>query len=60
MMTFFGTQCLMAQDIIHTVDSKQIEAKVMEVSDDEVSYKMFNNLGGPIFKMAPSKIIKFF
>ena len=50
----------MAQDIIHTVDSKQIEAKVMEVSDDEVSYKMFNNLGGPIFKMAPSKIIKFF
>ena len=58
MITLFGSQGLLAQDIIHTSDSKQIEAKVLEVSDDEVSYKMFNNLDGPIFKMVTSKIIK--
>lgn len=47
-----------AQDIIHTKDGKTIEAKVLEISDDFVSYKMFNNLEGPVFKIASNKVFK--
>ncbi len=47
-----------AQDIIHTKDGKTIEAKVLEISDEFVSYKMFNNLEGPVFKIASNKVFK--
>ena len=45
-MPLFGSHGLLAQDIFHTTDSKQIETKVLEVSDDEVSNKMFNAANG--------------
>ncbi len=47
-----------AQDVIHTRDSKTIEAKVLEINDVGISYKRFDNLEGPTFKMAADKIVK--
>lgn len=49
---------LFAQDIIHTVSAKTIEAKVLEISDTEVTYKLFNNLEGPVFRMSTDKVFK--
>lgn len=46
------------QDIIHTREGKAIEAKVLEISDTSISYKLFNNLEGPTFIMASEKVLK--
>lgn len=47
-----------AQDVIHTKDGRAIKSKVLEISDETVSYKMFDNLEGPVFKMASDLIEK--
>ena len=38
-----------AQDIIITKDKEQIQAKILEVSQDEIKYKKFTYQDGPIF-----------
>lgn len=50
--TLLSASTAAAQDVIHTRDGKMIESKVLEISEESVSYKMFNNLEGPVFKMA--------
>ena len=40
-----------AQDIVVTVDSKSIKAKVLEINDQEIKYKDFENLEGPTYVM---------
>ena len=52
--TFMAT----AQDVIHTKDGRTIESKVLEIGDETVSYKMYDNLEGPVFKMASNLIDK--
>lgn len=47
-----------AQDIIRTKAGKEIAAKVLEISDEEVSYKMYDNQEGPTFRMAADKLYK--
>lgn len=47
-----------AQDIIKTKAGKDISAKVLEVSENEVSYKMYDNQDGPTFKITPDKLFK--
>ena len=47
-----------AQDIIHTVDLRSIEANVLEITDDYVRYKTFDNLEGPDYRMSVSRIIR--
>lgn len=42
---------LFAQDIITKKDGTDIQAKVTEVSQNEVSYKKFSNLEGPTYTM---------
>lgn len=37
----------LAQDLIHTMDGQAIEAKVLQITDQEVRYKTFDNLEGP-------------
>ena len=54
---FIGTNTF-AQDIIRTKVGKDISAKVLEVSDEEVSYKMFDNQEGPTFKISTEKLTK--
>jgi len=47
-----------AQDVIETKDSKLIVAKVLDVSEQEVSYKMFNNQDGPTFHLATEQLLR--
>lgn len=47
---------LWAQDIIITHDSERIDVKVTEVSETDVRYKKADNIEGPTFVIATSKI----
>ncbi len=47
-----------AQDIILMTDSEVIEATVIEINDDQVVYKTYDNPDGPVYKMSASKISK--
>ena len=47
-----------AQDIIHTIDGRSIEAKVLEISDDDILYKTFDNLDGPNYRMSVSRVAR--
>ncbi|MEE3483757.1 MAG: hypothetical protein VZQ98_05475 [Bacteroidales bacterium] len=47
---------LQAKDLIVTTDKESIDAKIIEVSDEEVKYKKLNNLNGPTFVLKTSKI----
>lgn len=47
-----------AQDIIHTLDSSPIEAKVTEITDDAVRYKTFDNLDGPDYVIPTSRVAR--
>ena len=56
LMLFTAAECLMAQDVIVTRESKRIDGKVLEVSDTEVRYKKQNNPDGPVFVIGTGKI----
>ena len=45
-----------AQDIIVTTSSERIDAQITEVSETEVKYKKMDNLTGPTFVIATSKV----
>ena len=47
-----------AQDIILMTDSEVIEATVIEINDDQVVYKAYDNPDGPVYKISASKISK--
>ena len=47
-----------AQDIIHTIDGRSIEAKVLEINDDDILYKTFDNQGGPDYRMSVSRVAR--
>lgn len=47
-----------AQDIIHTYDSAPIKAKVLEIGDDYMCYKTWDNLDGPLYNMSLSRVMK--
>jgi len=58
---FFAGFCIcatstFAQDIIVTKDSKRIEAKVIEVNEDNIKYKIFDNQDGPVYSLSISRI----
>jgi len=46
------------KDVIYTSDNKTIEAKVMEVSSQEVKYKDWNNQNGPMFILMAGEVTK--
>jgi len=47
-----------AQDVIHTIDTKPIQAKVIEIGDDYIWYKTYDNPDGPDYKMSVSRVTK--
>ena len=47
-----------AQDIIHTIDGRSIEAKVLEVNDDDILYKTFDNQDGPDYRMSVGRVAR--
>jgi hypothetical protein len=46
-----------SQDIIITKDSQKINAKIIEINIDNIKYKKFNNLEGPIYTLLKSDIV---
>lgn len=51
-------QTLLAQDIITLKTGKEIKAKVLELNDEEIKYKRFENLEGPQYVLQLSKVLK--
>ncbi len=47
-----------AQDVIQTLDSRRIEAKVLEITDDYIRYKTFDNLEGPDYRMSVDRVVR--
>lgn len=47
-----------AQDVIHTIDTKPIQAKVLEIGEDYIWYKTFDNLEGPDYKLSVSRVTR--
>ena len=46
-----------AQDVIHTQDGT-IQAKVVEITDDTVRYKTFDNLEGPDYSIPVGRVVR--
>jgi hypothetical protein len=46
-----------AQDVIVTKDKEQIQAKILEVSSDEIKYKKYSYLDGPTFSLDVDKVL---
>jgi hypothetical protein len=55
-LILFGS-ALYAQDIITKTDGTDIQAKVTEVGDSQVTYKKYSNLEGPTYKINISDIL---
>ncbi len=47
---------VVAQDIIITKDAQRIEAKIQEVSNQEIKYKLFTYQDGPVFVLSIADI----
>ena len=48
----------MAQDIIHTYTSAPIKAKILEIGDDYMYYKTWDNPDGPLYNISLSRVVK--
>ncbi|MBL4625445.1 MAG: hypothetical protein JKY42_09945 [Flavobacteriales bacterium] len=49
---------IVAQDIIVKRDESRIEAKIIEVHDEEIHYKKFSNLEGPTYVIETSRLLR--
>lgn len=48
-----------AQDIIHIIDSpRPIKTKVLEITDDYIRYKTFDNLDGPEYRISVNRVAR--
>ena len=47
-----------AQDVIHTLDGRSIEAKVLEINDNDIIYKTFDNPEGPDYRLSVSRVTR--
>lgn len=45
-----------AQDVIVTKDGKKINSKVTEINENDIKYKNFENLDGPVYTLKKSEI----
>ena len=57
-MSLMMAQISMAQDIIHTYDSAPIKAKILEIGDDYMYYKTWDNPDGPLYNISLSRVVK--
>ena len=55
-VAIIATTMLFAQDIIITKDAQKINAKITEISSDNVKYLDFNNQDGPTFVLSTDEI----
>lgn len=56
-MLFACVVCVHAQDLITKRDGGNIQAKITEVGQNEIKYKRFDNLDGPIFSIASAEVL---
>jgi hypothetical protein len=56
LLTFLLCPLAKAQDTILKTDQTEVSAKVMEITTDEVKFKYFNRLDGPIYTLKKSDI----
>lgn len=49
--------CTHAQDLITKRDGGNIQARITEVGQNEIKYKRFDNLDGPIFSIASAEVL---
>lgn len=54
----FCAKALLSQDIIILKTNEEIKAKVLEINDEEIKYKRFENLEGPQYTLKLSKVLK--
>lgn len=47
-----------AQDIIHKIDGQTIEAKVLQITDENILYKTFDNLDGPDYLISVDRVTR--
>lgn len=47
-----------AQDIIHIFTGTPIEAKIIEITDEYIRYKTFDNLDGPEYRISTSRVAR--
>jgi hypothetical protein len=52
----FFTICTYSQDIIKTVSGEVINAKVLEINKEDIKYKKYNNLTGPVYILRKQEI----
>jgi hypothetical protein len=57
LLTFFISTISSAQDIIVTFNGEEIKSKVMEVSINEIKYKKFENINGPLYGILKSSVL---
>ena len=50
------TICTYSQDRIKTVSGEVINAKVLEINKDDIKYKKYNNLTGPVYILRKQEI----
>ena len=55
-VTMITSIVALAQDLIVTTDSKKIEAKIIEISSDQVKYKEYDMPDGPTFILSTKEI----
>ena len=55
---FLCAKALLSQDIITLKTNEEIKAKVLEINDEEIKYKRFENLEGPQYTLKLSKVLK--
>lgn len=58
MATILVSQVVQAQDFLITIDSIALKTRILEINENEVKYKDYENLDGPIYTMNKSKIDK--
>lgn len=57
LLLFFISTFLYSQDKIYKRTGEHIDAKVMEVTNDEIKYKKINYLDGPIFTITQNEVV---
>ena len=57
-ISFLFCVSLCAQDILIKRNGEEIKVKVIEILPEEIKYKMFDNLEGPMITMYKSEVHK--
>lgn len=49
---------VLSQDILETMDGRELEVKVEEIGVNTIKFRKFNNLDGPVYEMKKIEVMK--